>query len=288
MEIRNHVLLIILLLSSPTVTQSNIDQSKLPDFLFPGKAQSNEIYHTQDTLIVKYVSFFEPAELFTFCEHGVGRFITKQKVPGFNATVPVKLNFTSPDPCWLNLRTGPGGLYGMNTYLFNVLAEQRPEGSRTFRIEDSVSASTSRTTVSTMSSTDGIKTTMTTMTTTSSISETGTVDPRPSTADSESISLHPIALVAIGFGISIVLIALIAVGYVLRRRRQKAQIGKQPGESHEPCDKEITSRPQWQYGGELDSVKSPVEAHSVATPVEMPNRWPAVELDEGRKRHEIG
>ncbi|KAK4225216.1 hypothetical protein QBC38DRAFT_344323, partial [Podospora fimiseda] len=235
MELRIPSVVIILLLSSRALGQNNIDPSKLPTFLFPGKAQSNEIYHTKDTLLVKYASFFDKGDLFTFCEHGVGRFITSQNVPGFNATVPIKLNFTSPDPCWLNLRTGPGGLYGVNTYLFNVLPEERPGGPRTFRIEDSpatssasISASTSAS-VSTTITTDSVKTDPTTSSF-KSVPTSFTSNTPPSietgaitvpAVTKESTTLPPAALIAIGCVIGIVLFCLVAAGYIVWRRRRK-------------------------------------------------------------------
>ena len=55
-----------------------------------------------------------------------------QRVPGYNATVPMILNFTSATPCWFNLRPGTLPGFGANTPPFTIIGQERGSGSRVF------------------------------------------------------------------------------------------------------------------------------------------------------------
>lgn len=62
--------------------------------------------------------------------------VLMQGVQGYNATVPVLLNFTSATPCWLNLRPGTVSGFGANSFAFNIIGEKRKDGSRVFGPEN--------------------------------------------------------------------------------------------------------------------------------------------------------
>lgn len=55
-----------------------------------------------------------------------------QRAVGFNATVPIVLNFTSATPCWFNLRPGTLPGFGANSPPFNIIGQERGSGSRVF------------------------------------------------------------------------------------------------------------------------------------------------------------
>lgn len=58
--------------------------------------------------------------------------VSVQAVPGYNATVPIELNFTSATPCWFNLRPGTIAGFGENTPSFNIIGQERDSGRRVF------------------------------------------------------------------------------------------------------------------------------------------------------------
>ncbi|KAL2266782.1 hypothetical protein VTJ83DRAFT_6134 [Remersonia thermophila] len=103
------------------------DPSKKPIFLYPPPG-SSFIYNKMDTVLVTYEAFYDQADFWIFCEPGKGKFVSRQKAPGWKATVPAVLNFTSDTPCWFNVRTGENGTDGANSAYFNVIGQVRQSG----------------------------------------------------------------------------------------------------------------------------------------------------------------
>ncbi|KAK3987320.1 hypothetical protein QBC44DRAFT_372152 [Cladorrhinum sp. PSN332] len=309
--------LAILLTVSTVICQSNsIDKSKSPRFLFPDK--EGETFYSQDILNVQYISFFDNVELWTFCQQGVGKYITQQQAPGFNATVPIRLNFTNSDQCWFSIRTGPDKTtYSTNSLYFNGLGERRPSGPQIFPVEErtiplSVSQTPSSTPSSTPTSTASFTspsspsnvpavsalsefTSATPTTRSSVVAQDTTLSSQPAVADSESTALpnavvkpnqlHPAAWTAIGFSIAVVIIGLVAASFYLRVQRRLKQ--SQIPASDETYGKNTGSIPQWQYGGELDTVRSPVEMAIIGPAVELPSQQ-AESNNSGKASFESG
>ncbi|KAK0710371.1 hypothetical protein B0T21DRAFT_340624 [Apiosordaria backusii] len=123
------------LLVSAQSNNQELNPSLMPSFVFPVEKDEPETYHFMDTVMVEYISFFANVTLWTFCKPGVGEMEFVQKAPGFNATVPITLNFTSATPCWFNVRTGADhrhDAYAANSQTFNVIGQERREGRKTF------------------------------------------------------------------------------------------------------------------------------------------------------------
>ncbi|KXX79357.1 hypothetical protein MMYC01_204712 [Madurella mycetomatis] len=64
------------------------DESRRPFFVYPPDESSN-IYHRMDTIIVTYNSFYDTADLYTFCEPSVGS-LSQCKPPhgGYRVLIP--------------------------------------------------------------------------------------------------------------------------------------------------------------------------------------------------------
>ncbi|KAK4645171.1 hypothetical protein QC761_000560 [Podospora bellae-mahoneyi] len=93
-------------------------------FIYPTESHT---YQHMDTINVTYESPFPTPTLFGWCDGG-GRNFYDQRVPGYNASVAVVLNFTSGTPCWFNLRPGRVAGFGANSPSFNLLGVERPSG----------------------------------------------------------------------------------------------------------------------------------------------------------------
>ncbi|KAK4166892.1 hypothetical protein QBC43DRAFT_298080 [Cladorrhinum sp. PSN259] len=296
------ILLAVGFMASAVAAQSNtVDRSK-PKFLFP--ATPDETYHTKDILMVQYISFFDSAELWTFCQQGVGKYITQQRVPGFNATVPVQLNFTSADPCWFNIRTGGSddAAFGENSPAFNVIGQRRASGPETFQLDDTPSrfttspspssesrlATSSLSAVPTTTISSAVQTTTissasnTSGTQSSQAAETKSTDSPPS-VPAKPEKVHPAVWAAIGLGIAVVVIASVAAGifFWMRRRRKRAQNVA----SDQAYEAGPGSKPQRLYHGELDSSITPVEMANTQYPVKLSagQMAYAVELSTGQE-----
>lgn len=75
--------------------------------------------------------------------------VFRKPAPGYNVTVPVTLNFTSPTPCWFNLRPGTVEGFGANSATFNIVGDERKTGSQVFGPVISSSAAATTTTAGT-------------------------------------------------------------------------------------------------------------------------------------------
>ncbi|KAK4175213.1 hypothetical protein QBC36DRAFT_28089 [Triangularia setosa] len=107
-------------------------QSDFSEFVYPVPDGDSETYHSMDTVMVEYISNFETVAIWTFCASGAIETKFIQAAPSFNATVPIFLNFTSPRPCWFNIRSAAGDKFGANSQTFNVIGEERKGGRRAF------------------------------------------------------------------------------------------------------------------------------------------------------------
>lgn len=72
MELRIHTILLPALLLASGIAGQQADPNKKPGFLYPPDG-SNNIYNMLDTIMVTYYGFYENADLFTFCQPGVGK-----------------------------------------------------------------------------------------------------------------------------------------------------------------------------------------------------------------------
>ncbi|KAK4195021.1 hypothetical protein QBC40DRAFT_25195 [Triangularia verruculosa] len=93
-------------------------------FIYPTEGHT---YQHMDTVNVTYESPFPSPTLFGWCDGGRRNFYD-QRVPAYNASVAVVLNFTSGTPCWFNLRPGRAAGFGANSPSFNLLGVERPSG----------------------------------------------------------------------------------------------------------------------------------------------------------------
>ncbi|KAK4184323.1 hypothetical protein QBC35DRAFT_477375 [Podospora australis] len=100
-------------------------------FIYPTK---NQIYNKQDIVNVTYTSPFPTPNLYTFCsqENGGVKQIYQTPAPGFNGSLPVRLNFTSGLPCWFNLRPGTQLGFGANSVPITIIGVERASGSQVF------------------------------------------------------------------------------------------------------------------------------------------------------------
>ncbi|KAK4155981.1 hypothetical protein C8A00DRAFT_31142 [Chaetomidium leptoderma] len=227
----------------------------MPTFQYPPPNSAN-VYNKMDTVIVTYTSFHETAVLYAFCRPGHGDMVINQKVPGFNASVPVVLDFTSDTPCWFNLRTGTNSagtdfVDGVNGALWNLIGQENQAGRKVYGLAsdlDTVSSSSS-TVSSILSSTSTVSSSSTTVSsissstsTVSSSSTTGSPPtaatsgsgsnsgaPNPNPSDSDTASSAPGgsgglsagASAGIGVGAAIGVLALAGGAFMLGRRRRR-------------------------------------------------------------------
>ncbi|KAK4235168.1 hypothetical protein C8A03DRAFT_36999 [Achaetomium macrosporum] len=270
-----------LLVSS--VASQEPDPRKQPGFLFPVSGEK-AIYYMMDTVEVTYYSFYDTADLFTFCRPGVGQLIYQQKAPGFNATlqrpVPILLNFTSDTPCWFNVRTGPNGVDGANSETFNVIGEERSSGRQVFGL-DSASSSSPSSTATPSSSISSSSTSSGSAAASTSSGNTPNASANPGASESTSSSEGPGGLSAgasagIGIGVSLGVIAIAGGAFFIwwRRRHPRrtgaVELDGGGGNNNRPPppgygsagvgqfhDEEVTQK--WHYSRELDTINSPVE-----------------------------
>ncbi|KAH6844922.1 sulfate transporter family-domain-containing protein [Chaetomium sp. MPI-CAGE-AT-0009] len=124
--------LIRVLLAGALMSSMVVGQDHDPDhgvvFIYPIAGQ---VYNKMDTINVTYTSPFPTPNLYLWCDSG-GRNVLKQAAPGYNATVPITLDFTSATPCWFNLRPGTVAGFGANSRYFDLIDEERESGSRVF------------------------------------------------------------------------------------------------------------------------------------------------------------
>lgn len=212
--------------------------------------------------------------------------VYEQRAPGFNASVPVLLNFTSDTPCWFNVRTGPNGIDGENSATFNLLGEERSTGRKTFGPLDISEISSSSSLApsspapslspspSSPSSTDGVSGPAATDDSNDGESSSSTTSTPNSSQDTSSargsLSAGASAGVGIGAGIGVIAVAAVACWY-LRRRRNTAGMeisgGQHPhsgggggdGSRMEQYFYTGPAGPKWKYGGEFGAVHRPVE-----------------------------
>jgi hypothetical protein len=164
-----------ILLASTAVGADKDDPNHGVVFLYPTE---DLVVRTMDTIEVTYTSPFPSPNLYAFCDGG-SRQLLMQPVPGYNATVPILLNYTSATPCWFNLRPGTKPGFGANSPQFNILGEEREEGGKVFGVESSTSTSStsssaSSTTTPTKPTTPPAAETATTTTTTNQSSSSST------------------------------------------------------------------------------------------------------------------
>ncbi|KAK3904433.1 hypothetical protein C8A05DRAFT_31804 [Staphylotrichum tortipilum] len=182
MAITRHAILLAVLLASGVAGQ---DPSKKPKFAYPPDG-SSKVFNLRDTVMVTYTAFYDTGTLYTFCEPGKGKLIYQQQAPGFKATVPVQLNFTSATPCWFNIRTGKDGIDGENSATFSLIGEERVGGSRVFGLETDPDAGTTTTTSS--SSSTSVRTSSSSSSTLSSSTTSSASVTTTSTSGSTSVS----------------------------------------------------------------------------------------------------
>ncbi|GAB1318053.1 hypothetical protein MFIFM68171_08263 [Madurella fahalii] len=242
-----------------------------------------------DTVMVTYSCFYDTAELYTFCQPGVGSLVYQQRAPGFNATVPVLLNFTSDTGCWFNVRTGRDGVDGANSAMFSLASAERTTGRRTFGLEVAVPDTTSS-----LSSSTSLPT-PTASSSSSSLSSSASEAPAPATTGSSNtggggdatggsdadentsaggggLSVGTSAGIGVGAGVGAMV--LVAGAFWCWRRRRAAP---GPGMMGGPYPQYVggggdaawtaqyygaSPASKWPRNGELNSVNSPVEIAS--------------------------
>ncbi|KAL2021859.1 hypothetical protein VTK56DRAFT_6454 [Thermocarpiscus australiensis] len=250
-------------------------------FVYP--SGSTVTYNTLDTVMVTYISTYDSADLYTWCmidKPGSARLIYQQKSPGFNATVPVLLNFTSATPCWFNLRNAADPADGVNSGGFNIIGVERSEGRRTWGPSDLSETSSSLPTSSTSSISSTASAAQAPATTTvSTDNSNGGSSNLPNASESASSGggggLSSGAAAGIGVGAAIGVIAL-AGGAILLWRRQRRRGGSAPphpssygGGADTAAQmgqyRDVPSAPKSVYCGELNAVNSPVEIATSGT-----------------------
>ncbi|KAK3312700.1 hypothetical protein B0H66DRAFT_595235 [Apodospora peruviana] len=197
-------------------------------FIYPTKDQ---IYNLMDTVNVTYTSPFPTPNLYAFCDGG-GRQVTMQRAPGYNATVPYVLNFTSATPCWFNLRPGTLPGFGANSESFTIIGQERGSGSRVFGPDSTPSASPPPFTTGSSTSS-------------SSSTGTGTADQASQTAPGQSPAsqtgdpksgLSTGAAAGIGVSAAIVVMGLVVGAFMWSRKRKRMDerigSGTSPGTSY--------------------------------------------------------
>ncbi|KAK4033470.1 hypothetical protein C8A01DRAFT_40072 [Parachaetomium inaequale] len=222
---------------------------KKPVFLYPADG-SKYVYNKLDTVVVTYAAQDETAELYTFCDPGRETMIDHQTVPGFSASVPVLLNFTSEMPCWFDLRTGPNGIDGKNSVWFNVLSEERSTGPQTLGVDSNTPRSPTPPTLSTPSSRTttrrNSRRAATTDNSSSSIAPTSTPTPdsneiptpAPEGGETAGGGMSYWVATGIGLGTGIGLAVLIGLGFMCWCRR----IDRQHEKSKEALERFLEAR----------------------------------------------
>lgn len=143
-----------------------------------------------------------------------------QRAPGYNATVPIILNFKSATPCWFNLRPGTDVGFGANSKPFTIIGQERGSGSRVFGPSDTPTITPPPYTTS---GGGGTKPTQTGSGGDSVSSDTGQVD----TGSGSGSSLSAGASAGIGVSVAVGVLAL-AGGVFFWWRRKRSQGGSQP------------------------------------------------------------
>ncbi|KAL2259716.1 hypothetical protein VTK26DRAFT_6507 [Humicola hyalothermophila] len=215
----------------PTATAQDDDPNHGVVFIYPTEGH---IYNYMDTVNVTYTSPFPTPNLYLFCDGG-GREVSRQRALGYNASIPVVLNFTSATPCWFNLRPGTLPGYGANSPSFIIIGQERGTGSIVFGPSSESPSSTSTSTPTTSngetvtSSTDGVN------------AEGSRVDAGTSSqADNlapgnNSSALSAGAAAGIGVGVAVAILAVAGGIFALwwRRKRPNGRENQyQPYDSH--------------------------------------------------------
>ncbi|KAK3317278.1 hypothetical protein B0T19DRAFT_288840 [Cercophora scortea] len=194
---RSWLLLSLLAINTKTLAQ---DSGNWPSsFLYP---VGDLIFNINDTVIVSYLSPFPSPEMYVWCTPGFNtrNMWYSNKIPPYNGTVGVQLNFSSTEPCWFNLRRNNTGPDGANGNEFSITDIVRKDGPQTFSLVSTATASTSTTSTSATTSA-----TTTTSASTAEKSDTST----PSTSPSTGSALSPGAIAGTVIGTVVAVIAII-------------------------------------------------------------------------------
>ncbi|KAK3689060.1 hypothetical protein B0T22DRAFT_165747 [Podospora appendiculata] len=211
---RTWLLLSLLAINTKVVAQ---DTGNWPSsFLYP---VGDLTFNTNDTVIVSYLSPFQSPEMYIWCTPGYDTRKTwySSKIPPFNGTVGVQLNFTSTEPCWFNLRRNNTGPDGANGHEFSVLDVVRKDGPQTFSLVSTSTSSTSATTTPTG--------------TTTSVAAAGTSDtaPAPTGGTSSGLSAGAIAGIVIGAVVAVIAIFFGVLAYMARWKRSVREAASAAG-----------------------------------------------------------
>ncbi|KAK3301452.1 uncharacterized protein B0H64DRAFT_38748 [Chaetomium fimeti] len=205
-------------LMSSMVVGQNDDPNHGVVFIYP---ISGQVYNKMDTVNVTYTSPFPTPNLYLWCDSGSRNLLT-QAAPGYNATVPVTLSFTSATPCWFNLRPGTVAGFGANSRHFDLIDEERGSGSRVF------GPATPTTQLSTTSTPEGSSSSTKTHVpaNTSGMPPAASSMPSDSTTGRSGLGIEAAAGIGAGVGVGILAVCGVLV-WIWRQRRRGVADGDQ-------------------------------------------------------------
>lgn len=216
-----------------------------------------------------------------------------QRATGYNASMPIVLNLTSATPCWFNLRPGTLPGHGANSPAFNIIGQERGEGSKVFgpsseTSESSPSTSSTSSIATTNTATGGGTTTPPTSIENDPESQAGAstssgAGTSPGTTGSTGLS----AGAAAGIGVGVAVGVLAAAGGVFAWWWKRSRRGGPNNQPYNPQDTGYRgARGRFEAGGRYDGAHNQAQVYYEKRPrVELSSVLGVSEISSSEGRH---